>query len=291
MTTTNCLNLSEREPSARVLASLEYLIRISNHEESSYQISNLIYRSQGEELTGVLDSVGNRTNAILDKFLPRDEVSTILVAAAELFKKEASDRTKAQSSAKLFMLGYRHTKVVQLLNESISPVNILDENKTFWTQQSELFFHSYLSKRCSVVESIEREGKLNLIDTNRSLIKLRSFFDRYRQRQFSDAFEVVRNTGLLPLTQEDLNEKTSKFRDLDPILKEQFPIVLSAGVECVCEMFQRLKSESRGIPPTVEARLKELQFLARYLFLFAGLINMPSSCKNDIARMRANMIV
>mmetsp|Transcript_18969 Transcript_18969/g.21437 ORF Transcript_18969/g.21437 Transcript_18969/m.21437 type:complete len:871 (+) Transcript_18969:38-2650(+) len=287
----NYATFSEREPSARVLASLAYLIKISNHEEMNYQIANLIYRSQSEELTGVLDSVGNRIHAILDDILPsRDEVSTILVAAADLFKKEASDRTKAQFSAKLYMLGYRHTKLVQLLNESISPVNISDENKIFWTQQSKLFFDSYLSKRSSVVESIEREGKLNLIDTNQILIELRSFFDRYRQRQFLEAFEVVKNTGLLPLTQEDLNEKTSKFRDLDPILKEQFPTVLSAGVECLCEMFQRLKSESRGIPPAVGARLNELHFLARYLFLFAGLINMPSTCKNDIARMRANMI-
>lgn len=291
----NYATLSEREPSAGLLASLEYLLKIKNHDESNYQISNLIYRSPGDQmeaLVGVLDAVGNRKNAILDEFLPENEVSKILVDAAELLKKQASDRINAQSSAaKLYMLGYRHTKLVQLLNENISPVDISDENKIFWTQQSELFYQSYLSKRTSVVDSIEREGKLNLIDTNRSLIVLRLFFDRYRQRQFSDAFEVVRSAGLLPLTQEELNEKTSNFRDLDPTLKEQFPTVLSATVECVCEMFQRLKSESRGIPPTVEARLKELQFLARYLFLYAGLINMPSTCKNDIARMRANMIV
>ena len=290
----NYATLSEREPSARLLASLEYLSKIKNHDESNYQISNLIYRSpedQMEALVGVLDAVGNRKNAILDEFLPENEVSKILVDAAELLKKQSSDRTTALSSAaKLYMLGYRHTKVVQLLNENISPVDISDENKIFWTQQSELFYQSYLSKRTSVVDSIEREGKLNLIDTNRSLIVLRSFFDRYRQRQFPDAFEVVRSAGLLPLTQEELNEKASKFRGLDPILKEQFPTVLGATVECLCEMFQRLKSESRGIPPTVEARLKELQFLARYLFLFASLTNMPSTCRNDIARMRNNMI-
>jgi len=130
-----------------------------------------------------------------------------------------------------------------------------------------------------------------LINTNRSLLELRSFFNIYRQRKFDEAFGIVSRTGLLPLTQEELNEKSSKFRDLDPILKEAFPTVLSATVECVCELFHRLKSESRGYPPVVLDRLKELQFLARYLFLYAGLTNMPSTCKNDIARMRANMIM
>jgi hypothetical protein len=290
----NYATMSEREPSARVLASLEYLLKIPSTEESNYQVANLIYRSptdQIEILTGVLDAVGNRKNGILDGRLPEDVVSVILVTAAELFKKQASDRPKAELSAKLFMLGYRHTKLVELLNEQISPVNVSDGDKNYWTEQSELFYNAYLSKRTNVLDSIEREGKLDLINTNRCLLELRSFFDIYRQRKFEEAFGKVTRTGLLPLSTEELNEKSSKFRDLDPILQNEFPAVLSATVECLCELFYRLKSESRGLPPTVLDRLKELEYLARYLFLFAGLINMPSSCKNDIARMRANMIV
>ena len=141
------------------------------------------------------------------------------------------------------------------------------------------------------MDSIEREGKLGLIDTNRILIQLRSFFSFYGQRKFEEAFGLVSRTGLLPLTQEDLDQKTSKFRDLDPVLKNEFPAVLTATVECICEMFQRLKSESRGLPPTVSERLNELHFLARYLFIFAGRINMPTACKEDIARMKHNMIM
>ena len=63
---------------------------------------------------------------------------------------QASDRSKALSSATLFMLGYRHSKVVQLLNEMLSPVDVSNEDKTFWTDQSERFYHSYLSKRSCV---------------------------------------------------------------------------------------------------------------------------------------------
>ncbi len=290
----NYATQSEREPSARGLASLEYLLKIPNKEESIYQVANLIHRSpsdQIEVLTGVLDAVGNRKNAFLDGRLAEETVSRIIVTAAELFQNQASDRSKIELSAKLFMLGYNHSKLVQLLNEQIASVNVTNGDKKFWMDQSELFYNAYLSKRTNVLDSIEREGKLHLINTNRCLLELRSFFDTYRERKFEDAFGKVARTGLIPMATEELNEKSSKFRDLDPLLKKEFSAVLSATVECLCELFFRLKSESRGLPQVVLDRLKELEYLARYLFLFAGLINMPSSCKNDIARMRANMIV
>ena len=290
----NYATQSEREPSARVLASLEYLLRIPNEEESMYQIANLILRSPPDEikvLTGVLDAVGNRKNAFLDERLPEQTVSHVIVTAAELFQKQTSDRSKIEMSATLYMLGYSHSKLVQLLNEQISPVNVSDGDKIFWMEQSEGFYNAYLSKKSNVLDSIEREGKLHLITTNRCLLELRSFFATYRERKFEEAFGKVASTGLIPLSTEELNEKYSKFRDLDPILQKEFPRVLSATVECLCELFFRLKSESRGLSQVVLDRLKELESLARYMFLFAGLSNMPSECKTDIRRMRANMIV
>lgn len=291
----NYATLSEREPTVGVLTSLEYLLKIPSAEESIYQIANLIHRTPGNQieiLTGVLDAVGNRKNAFLDGKLPEESVSSILVNAAELFKKHASDRSTAMLSAKLFMLGYSHTKVVQLLNEMISPVNIFDEEKDFWTIQSNEFYNAYLSKRTSALASIEREGKLDLVRTNRSLLELRSFFDSFRLRRFEEAFLTVIRTGLLPRSEEELNEKNSQHRDLEPILKETFPVVVSATVQCLCELFHGLRSESRGaLPPVVQDRLRELLQLAKVLFKFAGVTNLPSSCKNDITRMRANMII
>jgi len=277
--------------SERAIDSLQYVLKIPFHEDRKKQIANLIYRSpadQMETLVGVLDAVGNRKCAILDEVLPENDVNTILVAAAELFKTQSSDLT---ASAKLYMLGYRHSKIIELLNENISPVHIFNDQTMYWKNQSDLFYQSYLSKRSTVIDSIEREGKLKLINTNRILIELRSFFDKYREKQFSDAFDILRNTGLLPSTQEKLNEMTSKYRDLDRVLKDQFPTVLSAGVECSCEIFLNLKSKSHGMSSAVDQRLRELQFSARILFIFAGLTNMPSTCKNDIVRMRANMII
>mmetsp|Transcript_1619 Transcript_1619/g.4137 ORF Transcript_1619/g.4137 Transcript_1619/m.4137 type:complete len:452 (+) Transcript_1619:1-1356(+) len=286
--------VTESEPSAGVRASLEYLLRIPNPEESTHQVARLIQRSNPDQidfLAGTLDVVGNRKNSLLDEKLPEGDVSAILITAAELTQKQSSDRPKAETSAKLFMLGNGHTKLIQLLNELISPVDVVDDDKNHWTQQAKLFYDAFLSKRTNVLESIEREGRSKLIDTNRSLLELRSFYEIYRRRSFEEAFGAVARTGLLPLSQQELNEKSSRFRDLDPILKRQFPKLLVAAVECLSELFHRLKSESRGLPPAVVDRLKELQFLARFLFAFAGLVNMPSACMTDIQQRRANMIV
>jgi hypothetical protein len=131
---------------------------------------------------------------------------------------------------------------------------------------------------------------MSLISTNKNLIELRIFFDLHREGKFEKAVDVVSRTGLLPFRQDDLNEKESKFKDLDPLLRQTFPDVLSASAECLYEMFRRLKSEYRGIPPEVEDRLKELQMYSRFLFIFAGLVNMPNTCKNHIQNLRSHMI-
>ena len=124
----NYAMLFESQP----LASLEYLLLIPSHEERNYQIANLIHRSPQDQrtiLVGVLDDFGNRKDAKLDDYLQEDDVSAIIASAAELYKIQASDRSKALSSASLFMLGYRHSKVVQLLNEMLSPVDVSNEDK------------------------------------------------------------------------------------------------------------------------------------------------------------------
>jgi len=284
----------EREPSAGVPASLEYLLKIPSNDESNYQIASLIYRASPDHidsLTGVLDELGTRKNSVLDERLSTETVSSILVKAAELFRKQTADRSKVEKSAKLYMLGYKHTNLVELLNEQIVPIHVSDQNREFWMTQSQLFFESHLSKRTSVLESIEREGKLKLIETNRCLLEFRSFYQSFRQRRFDEAMSKVGATQLLPGSTEELDEKVSRFTDLDPILQSQFPAVLTATVECLSELFFATKNGSSGYAsPTVQDRLKELNFGARIIFIFAGRINMPSSCKNDIARMRANMI-
>jgi hypothetical protein len=137
---------------------------------------------------------------------------------------------------------------------------------------------------------LENENNLQLITTNRQLTELRNFFEQLRHERFYEGFEIVSRLGLLPLSQEDLNEKQSKYRDIDLILKSQFPAFVTGAVQCLYGLHRQVKSESRGVDPNVEARLKELQFKARLLYIFSGLVGMPSSTKEDIQRLRNHMI-
>lgn len=279
-----------REPTVRASVSLQYLLEIPNKRQRINEVANLICRLSSEDmetLTGVLDDVGNRKNSILDQFLPDVDASAILVTAADLCKQQTH---LYQTSAKLYMLAKSHVKILHLLNDNICPVDVQDANRELWTKQSELFHQTFLSRRSIVIDTLEMEGKMCLIETNRKLLALRSFFDMYRKKQFAFAFSNFLETGLFPSNQANIDEKARSYQDLDPILKQQFPNALCAGVACVCYIFNGLKAESRGIPSAVEQRLSELHTAARYLFVFAGMINMPSTCKNDIQRMNAGMI-
>ena len=72
---------------------------------------------------------GGRQNAMLDERLHQNEVSMVLAGAAEIFRKEPYDRSKAQASALLYMLAGRYSSVLMLLNELMAPPDMQDEDR------------------------------------------------------------------------------------------------------------------------------------------------------------------
>lgn len=123
-----------------------------------------------------------------------------------------------------------------------------------------------------------------------TLLKLREFFMCVRNEQFREAFEMMRAMDLLPFTQDQVNEKESKFKDLAQALKSEYPAIMVGTMQCLHGMHRKVKSESRGVDHNTEFFLKDLQMKARYIYIFSGLTNMPSTTKEDIQRLRNNMI-
>jgi hypothetical protein len=289
---TKYAQLLEREPSAGVLAALQYLLKIPSTEDSFDKIASLICRSpESSVLTGELDPTFERTNSELDKHLSRKDVSVILTKSASMLQNQAAnDSNTGKVCANLLMLASSHTKLVQLLCGLISPPNVTNDDKAYWAKESEFFYESYLSKHTIVLESLERDRKQGLVSTIRILLELRRFFDLHRNGKSEEAFNFLTGVRLLPLRQEEVNERQSIFRDLDPIVKQAFPDMIVASVECLFHMYQRIKSECRVVTSEAEARLRELGHFARLIFTFAGLINMPSTCKNSVAQIRASMV-
>jgi hypothetical protein len=81
------------------------------------------------ELAGVVSDDGVRQNSELDKYLDKETVSKILAEAAEVFRRQAHERSKAEMSAKLFLLAGRYGSLLELLNEVMSPTDKDDEDK------------------------------------------------------------------------------------------------------------------------------------------------------------------
>jgi hypothetical protein len=153
-----------------------------------------------------------------------------------------------------------------------------------------MFYSTYLSRRTLVVEYLEQEGSLELIKVNKQLTELRKFFEHIRSGKFQEGFQIVSLLGLLPFAQNEINEKESRYKDLDQSLKDAFPALVCGTIECLFGMHRKIKSESRGISDTVEGRLKELQLMARFIYVFSGLIKMPATTKEYIHQKRNYML-
>jgi hypothetical protein len=153
-----------------------------------------------------------------------------------------------------------------------------------------MFYLTYLAKRTIILETLERENKLNLVATNRVLTDLRLFFEKLGSGEIEAAWEVIIRLDLLPLSKSDLSTKASKYQGIDQIVKTAYPALLKGAMECLYSQHRRVKSESHGITPTVQARLNEFEDMAKLLHTFAGLANVPSDMKDSMSRLEAHMI-
>ena len=160
----------------------------------------------------------------------------------------------------------------------------------FWCKQSEMFYNTYLDKASLVRQSIQQENKLDLIDTNTLLRQLRWFFECLQAGKVDEALLTVTRMDLLPFAKSDMTAKTQKYQGLDKAVRDAFPSLLQGTMECLYNQHRQIKGDSRANTPTVQARLKELQEMARLLHTFAGLANVPSSLKDSLSRLEAHMI-
>lgn len=256
------------------------------------QIASLICRSPHliDQLAGTIKDDATRNPAELDKYLDQNQLSAVLIQAAESFRGQIQDRAKAEFALKLFMLAGQYDAVLAMLNDLITPTDVDDDTKRFWASQSNDFYSYYLSIRSNVLVSLENANKTDLMSINYTLMEMRHFFATLRQEKYHEAFEIVKRIDLLPLSQEELGAKEGAYKDLDPVLQREFPAFLSGFVHCLHGMHRKLKSEARGADESVEFHLRDLQKKARFLYIFAGLTNMPSATKEDIMRLRNNML-
>ena len=96
------------------------------------QIAKLIGRAPQviDQLSGGLTEEGIRgRHGALDRYLPVEEVNKILSDAAEIYRQQSHDRSKANTAALLFMRSGRYDLLLSFLNERISPTDQYEEDK------------------------------------------------------------------------------------------------------------------------------------------------------------------
>ena len=283
----------EQDPSMGVGRALEYLLKIPSKAQSHKEIAALICRSSYfiDQLSGIMKDDGSRQEGELDNYMSREDVSAVLTKAAESFRRGAQgDRSQAELAAKLFMLAGKYRSLLSLLNDLITPTDKDDDDKRYWWTQSEQFYARYLAQRSYALTSLESENSSKLITTNRTLMELRHVFSTLRHEKHQEALDMIKRMQLLPLTQEEISLRESNYKDLDAIVKDQFPALLTAAVFALYGLHRRIKSEAHVVDDSVNFHLKDLQNKARFLYIFSGLTGMPNTTKEEIQRLRNNML-
>jgi hypothetical protein len=283
----------EREPPFGLISALQYLLKLPAKNDQMNEIAEMIFRNQTSmgAITGNYDKqMLVRKDCLLEQYLSLQDVSAVLELAGEKFQRDAANREKAQASATLFMLSGSYVKLLQLLHQLISPPNMFDDDKTFWANETHTFYNDYLNKHSIVKEALGREQKLSLVATTNILLGLRRFFLLYQKGHFRDAFHVLAALHLVPLSQDELEEKAGKFRDMDPLVKDAMAATLIAAVDCLYQDYRMKKSESRGLTDAMQVNLSEIKMKVRFLFLFSGSTSMPGECRQAINEMKGHMI-
>jgi hypothetical protein len=296
MLTTLLIEFSQQLQIADAAAALEYLVRIPNPDRKSSEVARLIVETrQFETLAGNLSTDGVRqgSGSALNQHFVNADVSVILEDAAQL----ANSKKNSRDAMELLSLAERYDTLLELLNqELVTQINQApaSQERQSWKVTAQQFHAWHLEgQRTHVVDVLTKRHKLSLVQTSRTILKLFDFYDALTMQDFQRASAIVEEFAVLPITMADLQAKETKFRSLDPLLKEIFPDVFLGAMKALYNQHEILKHS--GIltnKSTVMQRLLELRNRSSALMSFAGRLNLKDSSEQlaVMNRMEAAMV-
>jgi Nup93/Nic96 len=265
--------------------ALDYLVQIPNKVRLCKEVAMLIATSgEVDKLVGTLNAEGMRHNGALAKHCSEDEISIILVQAADRLSADTKDRKNAGAAVMSLMLAYRYADALSLMNSLVSPAYKPNEDRPFWLSQVAAFHTHYIKKRTNVLDVLERTGKSSLIQTSLILMDLNLFFVRLSNGNHgSECMSIAQDTQLLPSSISDCYVKQVEYRDLDPLLQDALPFLLVGVMEILSHDYSVLKRElHRDTSGVTRERLVELKEKAKLYTTFASSIGIES---NQISRL------
>lgn len=283
-------------------AALRYLMLLSGKGKFvKEQVQRLLLETrQFETLAGKVRSDGSRSNAALDAYFSRREVSSILAEGANVAVRSG----KPADAAELLVLSGHFGALFTLMNRELAAYLVASTQeefakRQFWFNAASQFHAIHLAHgKMYVQNALDAEGRMSLGNTFQLLMNLVVFFDRCRENQWEGAWVLMHNLNLLPKADSEMTVKVEAFFQLDNCVKQIFHHVVLATMETLCHLFRSLRHDGAGVSiqqqNTIDQRLDELRTHARLLVTFSRLLNLPGLGDGDtyvrIAQLEKNMM-
>lgn len=280
-------------PSSGAVCSLEYLRRIPNKNVMMDQVSALILQTKDIPiLAGSTSNDGKRGSGALDNYFLPEDVTLLLKQAAEKCFNDAKDREGRMRAAQLFMAAGDFRSVVIILSNLILPdINVENEEKRYWYEQSKGFVEAYLKQSSFVMGVLESNNHLDAVTTFKAMMSLYEYFSLTASGSFREAWSILDRLDILPQSKREIGEKTIRFKGLNPLLQQSVPSVMVATMQSFYREHTRLKTVLHsGAKSTTSSAMDELKEKAGVLLTFAGVISIGQEQMEEMGRIEAGMI-
>ncbi|KAJ8303074.1 hypothetical protein KUTeg_019470 [Tegillarca granosa] len=229
-----------------------------------------------EMLLGKIERDGNRKAGAIDKF--HGDTQKIIERVA----KDTENKGLFEDAVRLYDLGKKHDKVLELLNRLLSQV-VSHPGSSPQSSRDRL--------RNLAVGVAERyrvqghEGNRSNTSTFFLLLDLLVFFDYYHEGNLDDAINVMKQLQLLPFTSDSVEHKVKTFRHYTDEVRRCLPDILLATMNIYHSQYKNAKNTTpqspmfsgRGVTGKdgdggKDTYLNYLRSQARCLIMFAGML-------------------
>ncbi|KAM9816270.1 nuclear pore complex protein Nup93 isoform X2 [Syngnathus typhle] len=270
--------------------ALQYFYFLRNEKDRQGEnmfmrcVSELVIESREfDMLLGKLEKDGSRRPGVIDKLAGGTRAISKVAS-------EAENKGLFEEAVKLYELAKNPDKVLELMNRLLSPViaqiNAPQSNKERLKNTALAIASRYRSQGIAGDKFIQSTFYL--------LLDLVTFFDEYHAGHMDRAYDVMERLKLLPLSQENVEERVAAFRNFSDEVRHNLSEVLLASMNILCTQYKRLRGAPAGTPGRAQRTLDDRDTLrgqARALITFAGMIpyNMAGDTNGRLVQMELLM--
>ncbi|KAG5191050.1 Nup93/Nic96-domain-containing protein [Tribonema minus] len=244
-------------------------------QNAQEQAARLLLETRAySELAGELDDNGQRTGqGQLARLMNEEEVGAVLRLAGDMAQQQGltldaiqlygmAGQFRAvlelfnQTVLQLYSLADQFRAVLEVFNQTLLQLLVpTDDNAERRRQEAERaghFFNVHFGPRSGgstyvLNQVLQQDPQRQQLAFFECLLKLVMFFDRVRAGTHSEALAILDETGLLPRSEVEVQERVARFHNLHPGLRARYPQILAGAMESLYQRYQDLAKRTRAI--------------------------------------------